>query len=140
MAYTVERVDVWVGTVKDQPGGVTQVLETLAQAGANLEFVVGRRDTPGTGVVFLSPLTGAAQTRAAKKIGFAKAKTMQSLRVEGPDKPGLGAKICRALADTGTNLRGVSAAALGKRSVFYFSFDSAKDSNKAQQVLKKLLK
>jgi len=139
MAYTVERADVWVGAVKDQPGGVAQVLETLAQAGANLEFVVGRRDTAGTGVVFLCPIQGAAQIRAAKKIGLTKATTMQSLRVEGPDKSGLGAKICGALAEAGTNLRGVSAAALGKQSVFYFSFDSAQDSNKARQVLKKIL-
>lgn len=140
MAYAVERVDVWAGSIKDQPGGVAQVLDALAKAGANLESVIARRDTPGAGVVFLSPVKGAAQTRAAKKMGLAKAKTMQSLRVEGPDKPGLGARICCALAEAGINLRGVSAAALGQRCVFYFAFDSATDSSKARQVLKKVLK
>ncbi|MCC6695679.1 MAG: amino acid-binding protein [Candidatus Hydrogenedentes bacterium] len=138
MPYTIERVDVWAGTIKDQPGGVAAVLDTLAKAGANLEFVIARRDVPGTGVVFLAPLKGAAQLRAAKRLGLRKAETLQSLRVEGADKPGLGAKITMALAEAGVNLRGLSAAALGKRCVVYFAFDSQAEAKKARQVLKSL--
>jgi hypothetical protein len=138
MPYTIDRVDVWAGTIKDRPGGVATVLDALAQAGANLEFVIARRDSPGTGVVFVAPLKGAAQLRAAKNLGLRKAETLQSLRVEGPDKPGLGAQIARALAEAGVNLRGVSAAALGKRCVVYFAFDSQSEANKARQVLKTL--
>ena len=139
MAYTIDRVDVWAGSIRDRPGGVAAVLDTLAQAGANLEFVIGRRDKKNTGVVFLAPLKGAAQLRAARKLRLKKAVTLQSLRVAGPDKPGLGAHIACVLADAGINLRGISAAAIGRRCVVYFAFDSKADATQARRVLKNAL-
>jgi len=139
MAYTIERVDVWAGAIEDRPGSVAGVLDILAQAGANLEFVIARRDQPGTGVVFVSPVKGAAETNAAIKVGLSKAKSLHSVRVEGPDKPGLGAKMTRAVADAGINMRGISAAALGRRCVVYFAFDNPDHANKARRVLKRLL-
>ena len=45
-----------------------------------------------------------------------------------------------ALAAAGVNLRGISAAALGRRAVSYFAFDSAADADTAIRVLKKSLK
>jgi hypothetical protein len=45
-----------------------------------------------------------------------------------------------ALAEAGINLRGLSAAALGRRGVSYFAFDSAADADAAIRVLKKVLK
>ena len=93
---------------------------------------------PGTGVVFLTPLTGAARVRAAKKAGFEKTKSLHSLRVEGPDQPGLGAKMTQALAMAGINLRGVSAAAIGPRCVMHLALDSTADATKAARLLKRL--
>ena len=49
-------------------------------------------------------------------------------------------KMSRAVADAGINLRGVSAAALGRRAVTYFAFDSAADADTAIRILKKALK
>ena len=140
MSYSIDRVDVWAGSIKDQPGGLAKVLDTLAEAGANLEFVIARRDKPKKGVVFVAPIQGAAQHRVAKKLRLKKAKSLQSVRIEGPDKSGLGARITCALAEAGINLRGLSAAALGRKSVVYFAFDNAEDATKARQVLKKTLK
>jgi hypothetical protein len=73
--------------------GVEQSLAPLAQAGANLEFVIARRapEKPGTGVVFVTPIKGARQLRAAKAVGFTKTESLHSPRAQGPDKPGLGA-------------------------------------------------
>jgi hypothetical protein len=129
---------VWAASIDDRPGGLAEKLVALAEAGAQLEFVIARRapDKPGTGVVFLTPLKGAAQTRAAKKAGFGRTESLHSLRVEGPDKPGLGAKMTQALAGAGINLRGLSAAAIGKRCVVHLAFDSAADANKAARLLK----
>jgi hypothetical protein len=45
-----------------------------------------------------------------------------------------------ALAGAGINLRGISAAALGRRAVSYLAFDSAADSDAAVRVLRKSLK
>ena len=140
MALKVTRVDVWAASIEDQPGGLAVKLEELAAAGAQLEFVVARRapDQPGTGVVFVTPLTGAAQIRAAKKAGFAKSSSLHSLRIEGPDAPGLGAKITRALADAGVNLRGLSAAAIDGQCLVHLAVDTSADAGKAARILKKL--
>jgi hypothetical protein len=142
MAYSIKKVDVWAGEIDDRPGGLAKKLEALANAGASLEFIIGRReaDKPGRGVVFLTPIKGTKQARAATDAGLNATSTLHSVRVEGPDKPGLGNKMTRVLADAGINLRGVSGAALGRRSVSYFAFDSADDAANAMKLLKKALK
>ena len=142
MAYTIKKVDVWAGEIADRPGGLAEKLAALSKAGANFEFLISRRapDKPGTGVVFLTPVKGAAQKRAAQESGLNTTDTLHSVRVEGPDRAGLGTKMTGALAEAGINLRGISAAALGRRSVAYFAFDSADDAAKATQILKRVLK
>ena len=140
MALNVTRADVWAASIEDRPGGLAEKLAALAEAGAQLEFVIARRasERPGTGVVFLTPLKGAAQIRAAKKAGLEKTKSLHSLRVEGPDQAGLGAKMTQALAQAGINLRGLSAAAIGRRCVVHLTLDSTADATKAARLLKRL--
>jgi hypothetical protein len=142
MPYTIKKVDVWAGELADRPGGLADKLSALSDAGANFEFLVSRRapDKPGSGVVFLTPIRGAKQKSAAQATGLATTESLHSVRVEGPDRAGLGTKMSRALADAGINLRGISAAALGRRAVTYFAFDSAADADTAIRVLKKTLK
>lgn len=140
MAKNISRVDVWAATIEDEPGGLASKIAPLSEAGANLEFVIARRapDKPGTGVVFLTPLKGAAQLRAAKKAGFKTASGLHSVRIEGPDKPGEGAKLTAALAEAGINLRGLSTAVIGKRHVIHLAFDKSADATKAIRILKNL--
>ena len=142
MAYSVKKVDVWVGEVADRPGGLASTIATLSNAGANLEFLIARRapDKPGTGVVFLTPLRGAKQKAAAQAGGLSMSDNLHSVRVEGPDRAGLGTKMTQALADAGINLRGTSGAAIGRRAVTYFGFDSGADADNAVRALKKALK
>jgi hypothetical protein len=142
MAYNVKKVDVWAGEIADRPGGLASTLAAVNKAGANIEFVVARRapDKPGTGVVFLTPVKGAKQKAAAQQAGLATSESLHSVRVEGPDRAGLGAKMTDALAAAGINVRGISAAALGRRAVSYLAFDSAADSDSAVRILKKTLK
>jgi hypothetical protein len=142
MAYTVKKVDVWAGEIADRPGGLASTLTAMNSAGANIEFVVARRapDKPGTGVVFLTPIRGAKQKAAAQNAGLSTSDSLHSVRVEGPDRAGLGAKMGDALAAAGINVRGISAAALGRRAVSYFAFDSAADADAAVRVLRKTLR
>jgi hypothetical protein len=142
MAYAIKKVDVWAGEIADRPGGLADTLTAMSNAGANFEFLVSRRasDKPGTGVIFLTPIKGAKQKGAAQTAGLKTTDSLRSVRVEGPDRSGLGTKMSRALADAGINLRGISAAALGRRTVTYFAFDSAADADTAIRVLKKALK
>ena len=142
MAYSVSKVSVWAGEIADRPGGLASTLAALQSAGANIEFIVARRapDKPGTGVVFLTPVKGAKQKTAAEQAGLGTSESLHSVRVEGPDRAGLGSKMADALASAGINLRGISAAALGRRAVSYFAFDNAADADNAVRVLKKALK
>ena len=137
MSLAVERVDVWAATIDDQPGGLADKLAPLAEAGADLDFVIARRATerPGTGVVFVTPVRGDAQIAAAAGAGFAVADTMHSLRVEGDNEPGIGAQITRKLAGAGISLRGLSAAVLGERFIMYLALDTADDAEKAMGLL-----
>jgi len=138
MSLKVTKLDVWSGEVQDQPGGLTGVLRRLAGAGANLEMVVARRqpDKPGAGIVFLAPVKGRKATEAAAMADLSPATGMAALRVEGTDRPGLGAKMTSAIADAGINMRGLSAAALGSRFVAYVAFDSAEDAEKAAKAIR----
>lgn len=140
MALDVKREDVWVASMADKPGALAEKLNALADAGAQLEFLIARRspEKPGTGVVFLTPLKGAKQLAAAKKAKFRKTRHLQSVRVVGKDKPGLGAAMTQALADAGINLRGVSAGVVGGKFVAHFAVDKAADATKAVRLLKKL--
>jgi hypothetical protein len=137
MSLTVERVGVWAATLEDSPGGLAGKLAPLAEAGADLAFAIARRapEEPGTGVVFVTPLVGDAQTRAAEGAGFAVADSLHSLRIEGDNQPGIGTKITRGLADAGVNLRGLSAAVIGGRFIMYLALDTAKDAETAAGVL-----
>lgn len=140
MKLNVSRTDTWAATIDDRPGGLADKLAALAAAGANLEFIIARRapEQRGSGVVFVTPLKGAKQVKAAEAAGFQKTKSLHSLRIEGADKPGTGVKLAEALAEAGINLRGLSAAAVGKRYVAHLALDTAQDAAKAAAVLKKL--
>src|SRR5258705_4242677 len=141
MSFTVTKVDIWSSKIEDKPGNLAKVLGALGNAGANLDCVIARRDaakSPGSGIVFLTPVKGAATRKAAQSGGLAPAKNIATLKVEGDDEAGLGGRISTAIADAGINLRGVSAAVIGKKFVAYFGFDSAADATKATRALKTL--
>ncbi|MFW6059588.1 MAG: ACT domain-containing protein [Phycisphaeraceae bacterium] len=141
MAMDVSKVDVWAVGIDDRPGALHDKLQPLADAGANLAFVIARRSHKNPdreAVAFITPLTGARQINAAKNAGFAKTDQMHTLRLEGEDRPGLGAELTRALAEANVNLHGLAAAALNGRLVVYLSFDSSDEANKAARILRKL--
>lgn len=140
MALAVTKVDVWAGDIPDQPGGLSSVLGALADAGADLECVIARRqpDKPGKGVVFVSPVKGKKAQDAARGAGLKPAANIGTVRVEGPDRPGAGSRFVRAIADAGINVRGVSAAVIGNKFVAYIGVDGAADAAKAAQAVKKV--
>lgn len=138
MDLIVERVDVWAASIKDKPGGLANVLTGLADAGADLDFIIARRapEQPGSGVVFVTPLRGDVEVRAAATLGFNVTTSLKSLRVEGDNKPGVASKLTEKMAAAGINLHGFSAAVIGARFIMYISFDTAEDAEKAAEVLK----
>ena len=139
MDLLVERVDVWAAPINDAPGGLAETLATLRDAGADLQFIIARRapETPGKGVVFVTPLLGDREIRAAAQAGFNVTQSLHSLRIMGRDKPGAGAELTQKLAAAGINLRGLSASAIGSQFVAYIALDSLDDANKALNTLQR---
>ena len=141
MAYEISKEDGWVGEVEDRPGGLADRLEPLSDAGVDLEFMIARRahEKPGTTVLFLAPVQGEEGTRAAGRAGLSKWATAASLRIEGPNRPGLGAVIARTVGNAGINMRGVAGARLGERAQVHIAFDNGADADLAREALSKAL-
>jgi hypothetical protein len=123
MGFKLNRVHVWAAEVLDQAGGVAGKLALLAQAGANLEFIYTRRNSekPGTGVLYVAPITGPLQQRAARSAGL--------------HEVGLGHKVTQGWAMAGLTLQGLNMSVLGGKFVGYASFDSVQDANRAAAIL-----
>jgi len=136
MNLEINKVDVWAGEINDRPGGLAQALALLADAEVDLECVIARRDGEGKGSLFVTPIKGARAQKAAQSAGLKRAEDVATLKVEGTDAPGLGHRITQSIADAGINMRGVSAAVIGRKFVAYLGFDSAEDATKAQRALK----
>ena len=137
MELFAECVDVWAAPIKDKPGGLADVLGILREAGADLKFIIARRapDQPGQGVLFVTPLQGDGEIRAAAQVGFNVTHSLYSVRVLGRDRPGIAAELTQRLADASINLRGFSAAVIGTQFVAYLAVDSLKDATTALEIL-----
>jgi hypothetical protein len=140
MDLIAERVDVWAASIRDEVGGLGQLLAGLRDAGADLDFVLARRtaEQPGMGVAFITPLRGDVEMAAAADLGFNVSRSVHSVRVEGDNAPGVAADMTEALAAAGLNLRGFSAAVIGPRFIAYVGLDSSEDAARAVEVLQQL--
>ena len=137
MDLIVERVEVWAARIEDKPGSLANILANLREAGADLNFILARREPgqPGQSVVYITPLRGDSELEAAATLGFNLTGRVHSVRVEGPNQPGIAAALAAKLAAAGLNLRGFSAAVLGTRFILYIGLDSAEDATKALAIL-----
>ena len=137
MDLMIDTVDVWATTLMDRPGGLAEKLEVLRDSGADLQFIIARRapEKPGGGEVFVTPLRGDREIAAASAEGFSLSRSLHSLRLEGPDRPGILAALLRRLADAGLSLQGLSAAVIGARFVIYVGLDSVADRQRAVEIL-----
>jgi hypothetical protein len=134
----VEHADVWAATIEDKSGALALVLAELREAGADLQFIIARRAEPGKGVVFVTPLRGDREIAVAAQVGFNVAYTLNSVRIMGRDRPGIGAELTQKLADGGINLRGFSASVIGTQFLAYAAVDSLDDANKVIEILEKV--
>jgi hypothetical protein len=137
MSFKLDRVHVWSGEVLDQAGGVAAKLAFLAQAGANLEYIYTRRqpDKPGTGMLYVAPVSGPLGVRAARLAGLHESHDPVVLRVEGDNMTGLGHRLTHKWATEGLTLQGLMLSVLGDRFVGYASFDTVGDANRAAAIL-----
>jgi hypothetical protein len=140
MAYDISKVEVWAADVPNRPGTLASTLKGLSDAGAQLDFMIARKLDDNTSRVFVAPVKGVKQKQAARAAGLTQATSIHTIRVEGPDKAGLGAKMTEAIAMAGINLRGASAAAVGKKALFYFAMESEEAMKQAVKAARAALK
>jgi hypothetical protein len=140
MSLRISKVDIWQGQIPDKPGTLGNGLADLAQAGADLNFALARRnyDEPGKSIVFVTPLKGAKQIKAASAAGLKKIAKLQAIRVEGTDRAGLAGEVAATVGQAGVNIRGLTGTVLGKQVVIHILLDSKADATKAFRALNKL--
>jgi hypothetical protein len=137
MSFKLDRVHVWSGEVADTAGGVTGKLSFLAQAGANLEYIYTHRipNQPGSGILYVAPVTGPLATRAAKSAGLHETNSPVVLRIEGDNAAGLAHRVTNQWAAEGLSLQGLMMSVMGDKFVGYVSFDTVADANRAAAIL-----
>ena len=137
MSLQIRKIQVWSGEIPDRPGAAAAALERLAQAGADLEFVFTRPHPrkPDCTVIFLAPITGPEQTKAARDSGLGPALDVAMLCVEGENRAGIGYQIMSCLAVAGIDLRGISISQVSHRFAAYLAFDSPDTATTAIKVL-----
>jgi hypothetical protein len=138
MAVITKKAVLWRKEVGNRPGALADSLEPLAQAGADLKFVLGYQAPGGDarGVVEVYPLAGKRAQAAAASAGFS-ASSDAALLVEGDNKPGLGHAIARAIGDANINMTFVMAQVVGRRYVAVFGFETDADSARASSLIRK---
>ncbi len=137
MGFRLQRVHIWSGEVADEAGGVARKLALLAEAGTNLEYVYTKRtsERPGSGLLFVAPITGPESVRAAREAGLSETDHPVVLRVEGDNQAGLAHRLTQEWALNNLSMEGLSLSVLGDRFVGYVSFDNVEDANRAAAIL-----
>jgi hypothetical protein len=141
MAVKVKKVTLWRTEVENRPGTLGNVLSSLADAGVDLQVVMGYHyhGAENKAVVEVCPISGKKATRAAEASGLA-ASAIPTLLVTGDNRPGLGHAVSQALGEAGINISFLVAQVIGKQfsSVIGFSDEAAADE--AAALIKKAAK
>jgi hypothetical protein len=141
MAVTVKKVTLWRAEVENKPGVLSNVLGPLAEAGADLQVVMGYR-YPGEedkAAIEVYPVSGRKLTTAAGKAGLA-AADIPSLLVQGANVPGMGHAIAQALADAGINVAFLVAQVLDGEFSAVMGFENEDALKQATTLIKKAAK
>jgi predicted amino acid-binding ACT domain protein len=141
MDLVVEGVEVWAAPIEEGPGSLAAILGGLRDAGADLELIIARRtpEGPSAGVVFVTPLQGDREIAAATDLGFNITRSVASLRVVGPDRPGIAAELTQMLAERDIALVGLSAAVIGPSFIMHARLESLAEVERAKRILEEAL-
>ena len=132
MAVSIRKITLWRTQVDHRPGALADLLEPLAEAGADLQTVMGYRipGQKGRAVIEVAPVTNRRAARAAEAAGLSP-DGAPTLLVLGDNRPGLANRIARALATSGVNIAFLVAQVVGRRYSAVFGFENEADLDKA---------
>jgi len=132
VAVSIRKVTLWRTEVDHRPGALADLLEPLAEAGADLQTVMGYRipGRRGRAVIEVAPVSNRKVARAAREGGLAPGGA-PALLILGDNRPGLANRIARALSERGVNLAFLVAQVVGRRYSAVFGFENEADLDKA---------
>jgi hypothetical protein len=137
MAISVKKTALWRKELENHPGTLADVLEPLAQSGANLQLVMLYRfPNTQTGAIEVYPVSGRKVIGTARSSGLAPSP-VPVLIVDGDDRPGLGHSIAKALADAAINVSFLMAQVIGRKYAAVFGFENDADATKAANLIKR---
>ena len=138
MAITLKKITLWRKEVDNKPGALAETLALLAQAGTDLQAMMGYRypGDQGKAAIELHPVSGKKAIDAARAAGLA-ASSIPTVLVQGDNRSGLGHAIAKALGDAGINLSFVLAQVVGRKYAAVFGFENDSDAVKAIALIRK---
>jgi predicted amino acid-binding ACT domain protein len=141
MAVSIKKVTLWRTHVENKPGTLRGILAPLAEAGADLQVVMGYHyhGVRDTAVIEVCPVSGKKSTAAVGKVGL-KAAAIPTLLVQGDNKPGLGHAVTQAIAEAGINITFLVAQVIGEQFSAVMGFEGEADSKQAAALVKKTAK
>ncbi len=141
MAVSIKKVTLWRTEVENKPGALSSVLGPLAEAGADLQVVMGYHyhGARDRGAIEVCPVSGKKSTAAASKVGLA-ACAIPTLLVQGDNKPGLGHAIAQAIGEAGINVTFLVAQVIGTSFSAVMGFGDEAAAKQATTLIKKAAK
>lgn len=141
MAVSIKKITLWRTKVENKPGALCGVLAPLAEAGADLQVVMGYHyhGAGDTAVVEVFPVSGKKSAAAAGKVGL-QAAAIPTLLVQGENKPGLGHAVAQAIAEAGINVNFLVAQVIGEQYSAVMGFDDEAGAKQATALVKKAVK
>jgi hypothetical protein len=136
MAMTIRQITLWRARVPHRPGALAEVLEPLAATGADLQVVMGYREHGSSdALIEVYPITGRKQIEAAESAGLS-ASGIPTVLAVGDNRPGLGHRIARALAEGGLNVAFLVAQVVGRKFSAVYGFETEADADRAAKLIR----
>jgi hypothetical protein len=138
MAVTIKKAILWRKELENRPGTLAEALKPLADAGVNLQVVMGYA-FPGEhehAAVEVYPINGGKAEQVASEAGLQASLRIACLIVTGDDSPGLGHAIADKLANNGINISFVMVQVTGRQYHGVFGFETQEDADRAIPIIK----
>lgn len=136
MPFTIQRVEYYFTTVKDQPGEAYKILNMLAGMGVNQLAFSAIPVGPNTTQLAIFPEDPAKFTSEARLAGMILDGPHHALLVQGDDELGLLAGIHQRLYEADINVYASSGVTDGRGSYGYLIYVKEEDFERAAATLK----
>lgn len=135
MAFSIQRVDYYYTTVRDQPGEAYKLLHLLEEMGVNQLAFTATPVGPSSTQLALFPEDPGLLVHEAQLAGIVLDGPHQVLLVRGDDELGALAEIHQKLYDAGINVYASTGVTDGKGSFGYLIYVKGNDFERAAETL-----